>query len=236
MKLNEAQKTVPKNDGGIYVISCVNGKVYIGQAKNFRQRIRTHLNCLRGGTSKNPPMQAAWNKYGEDGFTFQVLETVAVDRVQLCEAENKWMATYRDLAVVLFNVCLIAESPLGKKLSDQQRQRISEYTRGRKLSEEHRRRIGESKIGNQIMRGRKLTDEWKQNIGKNSHFRHLTPEQQRRKGMSRRRRYGFVSPDSRIVVIRGLKDWCEYNNLHLGAMVGVYQGKLNHHQGWRKAA
>lgn len=59
---------------GIYVIrNLVNGKVYIGQSVNVDDRLAHHKSELRHNRHTNTYMQRAWNKHGEDNFTFEVL-------------------------------------------------------------------------------------------------------------------------------------------------------------------
>lgn len=237
MKLSEAISQFPNSVGGIYVLTCVNRKVYIGQATNFRRRATTHYSALRKGRCRNPPLQAAWNKYGDNGFTIQILETqIPTMRATLCDSENRWMNTYRALSIPLFNICPAAESQLGAKRSLEVRQRMSASRTGRQLSKETRRKMGEAHRGNTVMLGRKLSVEWRRNIGRASTGRKIPAESLRKRGMKRRERYGFISPDGRVMVIKGLNDWCKDHGLHLGAMCFVHSGKIEHHKGWRKAA
>ena len=62
---------------GIYVLRClVSQKVYVGQSVDPYGRWLRHRSTLRGGKHGNPHLQAAWNKYGESAFTFEVVELV----------------------------------------------------------------------------------------------------------------------------------------------------------------
>jgi len=64
--------------GGIYQITNkTNGKMYIGLCKDFNDRWRRHYQNLQANRNRpNKHLQASWNKYGEDAFTFSVLEEV----------------------------------------------------------------------------------------------------------------------------------------------------------------
>ena len=62
-------------EGVIYSITnLVNGKKYIGQSINYKNRIKTHKNYLNTNKHHNNHLQRAWNKYGEDNFEFKVLK------------------------------------------------------------------------------------------------------------------------------------------------------------------
>ena len=61
---------------GIYKITnMVNGKVYIGQSVDVEVRWRSHKSELRGNYHENPYLQNSWNKYGEDNFKFEIIES-----------------------------------------------------------------------------------------------------------------------------------------------------------------
>src|SRR4051812_8478775 len=74
---------------GIYQIrNTVNGKVYIGSSTNVEGRWRTHKCALRKKTKKaSPHLQAAWIKYGESAFVFEIINSVPVDKLKVVEAE-----------------------------------------------------------------------------------------------------------------------------------------------------
>lgn len=62
---------------GIYKIHCKgNGKIYIGSSVNIEHRWKVHLRKLRKGNHVNPHLQSSYNKYGEDSFSFSVLEAL----------------------------------------------------------------------------------------------------------------------------------------------------------------
>lgn len=117
---------------GIYRITVSRGeltpKFYIGQSVNLSERRATHLRELRSGVSKNPAMQKAFIKYGEDAFSFETLKVCAEDRTDLARFEkvtiDEHIATYgrRNVFNVLVNE---TTSRLGVPHSDETRFRMS---------------------------------------------------------------------------------------------------------------
>lgn len=75
----------------IYKIRNVtNGKFYVGSTTNTRERFRSHRNRLRNNKHHCLHLQASWNKYGEDCFKFEIIETVESEDL-LWDAENRWL-------------------------------------------------------------------------------------------------------------------------------------------------
>lgn len=78
----------------IYKIrNVVNQKFYVGSAVDTRTRFRQHRRLLRNNTHHCKHLQAAWNKYGEDAFKFEVIEQVA-SRELLEAAEDVWLEAH----------------------------------------------------------------------------------------------------------------------------------------------
>lgn len=61
---------------GVYIFrNTISKKCYIGSTvMSFSKRMENHLFHLRKNSHKNNHFQAAWNKYGEDAFEFDILE------------------------------------------------------------------------------------------------------------------------------------------------------------------
>src|SRR5690242_20644116 len=98
-------------ESGIYAImNTVNGKQYVGSAVNIAARWRAHRSGLQRGYHRNPHLQAAWNKYGADAFTFTVLEYCPLD--SLISREQYWLDTL-DTVAHGYNILAIAHSPRG---------------------------------------------------------------------------------------------------------------------------
>lgn len=75
----------------IYKIRNVtNQKFYVGSTQNKRERFRNHRRLLRLDKHHCKHLQAAWNKYGEECFVFEVVEEVP-EGGDLWAAENRWL-------------------------------------------------------------------------------------------------------------------------------------------------
>lgn len=62
-----------KNGSAIYKIETISG-FYIGSTVNWKNRRSQHLSHLRRGIHVNTMLQKAFNKYGEDGLVFSIVE------------------------------------------------------------------------------------------------------------------------------------------------------------------
>jgi group I intron endonuclease len=133
----------------IYIIeNLINGKNYIGRAKNFRTRVASHKSELNLNHHKNIHLQSAWNKYGAENFTFKILEQCPVE--QHLEREMYWIE-FMDTYERGYNRTVGGDGTLGikddirKKMSN--RMKGNKYSVGRILSEETKKKISESNKG-----------------------------------------------------------------------------------------
>lgn len=165
---------------GIYLIRCdVNGRVYIGSAKNLDRRLYEHRRELRQGKHCNGRLQNAFNKYGEAAFSFLILEECAIR--SLITREQFYINLY-DSARVGFNIASVAYSQLGFRHSEASKKKMSLSHMGQKPTPEvvMKRSIklrGRKRSADAIektasalrgrvspIRGRKFIDEHKRNI------------------------------------------------------------------------
>jgi len=83
----------------IYLITnLVNKKVYVGQTtrKQPKKRLIRHKSELQNNCHKNLHLQRAWNKYGENCFTFEIIEHIdSNDRKVLNEREIYWISNLK---------------------------------------------------------------------------------------------------------------------------------------------
>ena len=71
---------------GIYCIeNTINGTAYVGQSNDIKKRWCQHRSNLRAGRHENEHLQRAWDKYGEEAFSFSVIEEVEEDELDAAE-------------------------------------------------------------------------------------------------------------------------------------------------------
>lgn len=101
---------------GIYrIINNENGKFYVGSAagKNgIHQRFQDHRKTLRGNRHCNSYLQKSWNKYGEQLFSFEVLEFCEKDK---CIEREQY---YLNMLNPQYNICKTAGNTLGVNCED----------------------------------------------------------------------------------------------------------------------
>lgn len=79
---------------GIYSITCLpTNKVYVGQSRAIANRKWQHFNDLKKQKHCNSHLQNAFNKYGEENFSFTVLENCELE--ELCIKEAHWIGVFK---------------------------------------------------------------------------------------------------------------------------------------------
>lgn len=158
---------------GVYKITNnINGKVYIGQSINMYMRWKDHVNSLNRNDSRCTLLQRAWNKYGEENFSFDILEVCTED--MLDEIEVKYIELY-DSCNGNKGYNIESGGNINKHLSEETKQKIREAHLGKPLSDKTRRKMSESRIGEKNgMYGRSHSEESKRKmseakIGKPGH-------------------------------------------------------------------
>lgn len=136
--------------GGIYKITCtISGKFYIGSAVNLYTRHYDHFSTLRRSKHKNIYLQRAYDKYGKDAFTFEVLELVP-DRKMLTTREQYWFDELQPFGDRGYNIAPNAISNLGKKLSPETREKIRQTAIGRTPTPETREKLRQANLGKKM--------------------------------------------------------------------------------------
>lgn len=170
-----------RTDCGIYQIrNTTNDKRYIGRSVGMRKRWLAHRRRLRKGTHKNRHLQAAWVKYGEQAFAFEVVEHVS-DEATLPEREGFHMtrlnACDRDYG---YNSVEVDEDAQ-VRFSEEHKAKISAALMGHPMSDENKRALREANANRvqgtdererraAAQRGRKHTEETKAKIRANGNL------------------------------------------------------------------
>ena len=184
-------------DSGIYrFVNLMTGQSYIGQSVNLLARQRVHLSELRGGYHYNEHFQRAFTKYGEEAFSYDILERC--DPQFLDEREQYWI----DLGTPqrLYNIHVVdVSSCRGVKQSPESIAKRVVHLKGRQFSALHRARLSLAS------KGRKLSAEVREKM------RHKVYSEETRRKMSasaKRRRGRQMSPATRAKISaahRGMK-------------------------------
>lgn len=96
--LNKLNRDI-KHSSGIYKITNnVTGDCYIGKSKDMFVRMGQHKSLLKSNKHKYSNgelslLQKAWNKYGEESFSFEILDFCPVE--ELNEKEVYWIDFYQ---------------------------------------------------------------------------------------------------------------------------------------------
>lgn len=140
------------NIPGVYAIrNSADGRLYIGSTvRTVGVRFREHRKLLRKGRHHSPYLQRAWGKYGEAAFDFHLLEVV-FQVSHIAEREQYWIDVTRAADKKFgFNICAIARSSLGRKVSAETRQKIARGHIGKPASAETRAKMSASRMGRQF--------------------------------------------------------------------------------------
>lgn len=220
--------------GIYYITNKVNNKVYVGSSVNLSRRKNKHFSELRCGVHTNIHLQRAFSKDGEANFTFEIAEEVPKDR--LFEVENQYLTLAKALPFFYYNINHVAEGGrLGRKHSEESKQRMSKALTGKKRTEETKRKISEIKLGT------KHSEETKRKIskataGSNNPFygKHIT-EEHRQKLIKLRvdnTIYTFKNKSTNEIFTGMQNDFKKMYKLNNSHVVSLIKGRRTFHKNW----
>ena len=230
-------KTKPHNSGIYKITEVETGKVYIGSSQYLDYRKRNHFNLLRRGKHKNPYLQAYFNWYGPQNFTWDIIEYLPTDNKLLKDRESHWIDVFRanekEFGFNLRKVCYNNTGVPGRgKIAKGENNHKAiayhlvdihtgeEYT-GRCIAE-FCRQHGISDASGYFVLARGDIHIWQK--------RFMTKEQ-----FLKFKRYEFQNVQTgRVIGSYHLKSLCLANNLSPAQMSKVHRGKCQEHKGWIK--
>jgi len=221
---------------GIYrIVNLINGKCYVGQTADLKNRERQHFNDLKSKCHKNRHLQSAYNLYGLDNFKFEILELVEIPnsivarsqrRDYLIQYEQKWIDHFNSFEGG-YNLVPSAGSNLGMVVSEETRSKLRKARSSYKPTDETCERISKS------LKGRRFTDEHRAKLSQTRKGMKFTDETKERLAQSHaKQRYLVTFPDGETVEITNLNGFCKKYNLNRTGMGRVCNGKLPIYKGY----
>ena len=111
---------------GIYKIrNKINGKYYIGSAKNINYRWITHRKLLKSNKHFNRHLQSSWNKHGKENFDWVIVKQFpnTITKNELLLAEQKYLDIVKTERNKSYNLNFNSS---GGELSDESKKKISD--------------------------------------------------------------------------------------------------------------
>ena len=143
---------------GVYaIINVLTEIMYVGSSVEIENRwygSQGHFTLLLKGDHDNSYLQAAFNKYGEEAFTFEILELTSKNKKKRLEREQYWMnlVGFENL----YNISPIAGGGYTGPFSEEVLEKISEKAKNFYQTEkgkEKRKRLSEFMKGKQNGKG-----------------------------------------------------------------------------------
>ncbi len=141
----------------------INGKVYVGQARNLRARELAH----RRGKCGCVALANSINKYGQENFIFNVLDT-CVSQEEMDSKEKHWIEILGTLVPGGYNIKEGGSG--GGPCSEETKVKISKANKGKKRTLEHRELLRRLNLG------KKLSEETKHKLRQINLGKKMSPE------------------------------------------------------------
>lgn len=177
----------------------INKKVYIGQSKNIDARKNKHFTLLRHNKHNNKHLQSAWNKYSEQNFVFEIIESFEYyDPNIINEREIFWIKYYNSFDKNFgYNNTSGGDGIKNYKHTEEAKKKISEASKKQKLSKEHKEALLKSITGRKkseeelkklsnAAKGRKISEWHKEQLRKGREAYEITDEVRKKISESRK--------------------------------------------------
>lgn len=134
------------NFSGVYkFVNKINGKIYIGESKNFKRRM-----CYYRNSKERRPIMDAFKKYGFEGFDFFIIESfpLGTPKSVLWDREEFWIKIYNSTNnKVGYNIVHRGTDRTGVPCSEETKRKIGVANTGKSPSSETRKRMSDSHKG-----------------------------------------------------------------------------------------
>lgn len=129
----------PKQYVNYVIENKITGRVYVGWSDNADRRWEVHKRVARGGPEKYPNdfsyVHRAIRKRGAENFTFTVFD-ILVSEDEAKQGEVFWIAEMKRLGIPLYNLTDGGDGSSGRKLTEEQKAKISARQAARFLVED----------------------------------------------------------------------------------------------------
>lgn len=132
---------------GVYTITNkIDNKIYLGCSIDVHARLKKHQRNLKNKKHPNNHLQSAYNKYGKENFSFEMLEYC--EKEILYSQENYW-ANLLNVHNENFGYNISPTNPLNshKHISKETRDKISIASKKKIFTTEYRAKLSKGQIG-----------------------------------------------------------------------------------------
>lgn len=179
-------KIIPEISGIYKFTNKIDNKVYIGQTKNLRRRIKDHLEDYKKDKSNSYFYKAIRNHKIENfevelilegNFTKIELNEMEIRLIELFKSNNHLFGYNLTKGGCAFNTIVseetkkkMSKSQTGRKHTEETKKKIGSNTKGKIVSEESKEKMSKSQTG------KKLKEETKQKISESNKGKKMKPE------------------------------------------------------------
>lgn len=131
------------------ITNNLNGKIYIGQHKYNSDKYTDDYESLLadGYWGSGILIKRAIKKHGKNNFTKDILVSHLECKEAADEAEKVFIKCYRELGADEYNLTDGGDGSLGRKLSEEAKEKLAIVNRGKVIPEETRKKISETRKG-----------------------------------------------------------------------------------------
>lgn len=138
MKLSDNFEKLP----GVYIIKCLrNGKIYVGEAVNIKNRLKRYKK------ERTQIIGKALDKYGSMNFEVYVEYFPSFKKSDLVDLEEQLIIKFNSLIPNGYNVCSKGVDATGRKHSEETKRKIGMVHKGKTVSDETRKKLSMVGVG-----------------------------------------------------------------------------------------